>query len=256
MNHKWIADWTWTHKYSWKNGVSCEGSLRELNGFGQEPRNHHFDWNFQVCQNPPKLRKPTCVMWKDVPVLFFPKSRKKRLDKPAWSSLSGPPHPHCSFPPEKCWIWIHEIWETPCFTAKNSDIKVQPQENKIKWNSAQNSWRYQGMLKSSCCITNKTKTKEGTQCSAPLSWESTVHKTTSVAAKSHWLVLQVTFSPLVTDRAVQGVVHQQELHHTLPVDDTDPQLVQVYTGLSKYKHPSLAFGQPALQFHLPVTILN
>ena len=52
----------------------------QLNGSGQEPR--HFDWNFQVCQNPPKLRKPTCVMWKDVPVLSFPRSRKKRLDRP------------------------------------------------------------------------------------------------------------------------------------------------------------------------------
>ena len=41
------------------------------------------------CQNPPKLRKPTCVMWKDIPVLFFPKSREKRLD----SSKVLSPHP-------------------------------------------------------------------------------------------------------------------------------------------------------------------
>ena len=100
-------------------------SLIRLNGSGQEPRNHHFDWNLRVnCQNPPKLREPTCVIWKDVPVLFFfPKSRKKRLDKQAWSSLSiPPPPPNCSFPPEKCWIWIHEIWETPRYTAKNSGV--------------------------------------------------------------------------------------------------------------------------------------
>ena len=43
------------------------------------------------CQNPPKLRKLTCVMWKDVPVLFFPKSREKRLDKQAWKSTPTPP---------------------------------------------------------------------------------------------------------------------------------------------------------------------
>ena len=55
----------------------------KLNGSGQQSCKCHFDWNYQVCQNPPKLRKPTCVIWKDVPVLFFPKSRKKRLDKQA-----------------------------------------------------------------------------------------------------------------------------------------------------------------------------
>ena len=55
----------------------------------QEPHNRHFDWNFQVCQNPPKLREPTCVIWKDVPVLFFPKSRKKRLDKQSKWRLRG-----------------------------------------------------------------------------------------------------------------------------------------------------------------------
>ena len=64
-----------------------KGAL-QLNGSGQKSRKKcHFEWNFQVCQNPPKLHKPTCVMWKDVPVLFFPKSREKRLDKQAWSSL-------------------------------------------------------------------------------------------------------------------------------------------------------------------------
>ena len=33
---------------------------------------------------------------------------------------SPPPPPNCSFPPEKCWIWIHEIWETPCYTEKKN----------------------------------------------------------------------------------------------------------------------------------------
>ena len=62
----------------------------KLNGSGQESCNRHFDWNFQVCQNPHKLCKPTCVMWKDVPVLFFPKSRK------TWQTglkFSLPTHP-------------------------------------------------------------------------------------------------------------------------------------------------------------------
>ena len=39
------------------------------------------------------LQARTCVIWKDVPVLFFPKSRKKTLDKQAWSSLPIPPPP-------------------------------------------------------------------------------------------------------------------------------------------------------------------
>ena len=69
-----------------------KGAL-QLNGSGRQSRNCHLDWNFQVCQNSPKLRKPTCGIWKDVPVLFFPKSRKKRLDKQASSSLPPPPPP-------------------------------------------------------------------------------------------------------------------------------------------------------------------
>ena len=42
-----------------------------------------FRLKFSGMSESTKLRKPTCVMWKDVPVLFFPKSRKKRLDKQA-----------------------------------------------------------------------------------------------------------------------------------------------------------------------------
>ena len=102
-------------------------SQKQLNGSGQE-RNRHFDWNFQVCQNPPKLREPTCMIWKDVPVLFFPKSRKTWQTGLKFSFNPPPPppppphththtHPNCSFPPEKCWIWIHETWETPCYTV-------------------------------------------------------------------------------------------------------------------------------------------
>ena len=69
-------------------------------GSGQQPRNRHFKWNFQVCQNPAKLRKPTCVMWQDVPVLFFPKSTEKRLDKQARKSTPIPPSSLCA--PEWC----------------------------------------------------------------------------------------------------------------------------------------------------------
>ena len=36
----------------------------------------------------------------------------------------SPTHtPNCSFTPEKCWFWIHEIWETPCYTAKISGVR-------------------------------------------------------------------------------------------------------------------------------------
>ena len=46
-------------------------SKEKMNGTGQQSRKCHLESNFQVCQNPPKLHKPACVMWKDVPVLFF-----------------------------------------------------------------------------------------------------------------------------------------------------------------------------------------
>ena len=41
------------------------------NGSGQEQHKWDLVSNFQVCQNPPKLRKLACVMWKDAPVLVF-----------------------------------------------------------------------------------------------------------------------------------------------------------------------------------------
>ena len=53
---------------------------------------------------------------------FFPKSRKTWQTGLKFSFIPPPPPPphththtrrplNCSFPPEKCWIWIHEIWE-------------------------------------------------------------------------------------------------------------------------------------------------
>ena len=67
-----------------------QSQIMQLNGSGQEPRNRHFDWNFQVGQNP--------------------KSRKK-----TWQTgLKF----NCSFPPEKCWLWIDEISETLWYMAK------------------------------------------------------------------------------------------------------------------------------------------
>ena len=62
----------------------------QLNGSGQQSRKCHFNWKFQVCQNPPKLCKPTCVMWKDVAVLFSPKTAEKRLEKQAQTSTPTP----------------------------------------------------------------------------------------------------------------------------------------------------------------------
>ena len=52
----------------------------------------------------------------------------------------------------------------------------------------------------------------------PLSWKSVVYKSASVTAKSHWLILKVALSTLITDGTVQWVIHQQKLHHTLPGD--------------------------------------
>ena len=61
---------------------------------------------------------------------FFLKAGRKDLTNRPKVLFQPPPpppthththtQPNCSFPPEKCWIWIHEIWETPCYTAKNS----------------------------------------------------------------------------------------------------------------------------------------
>ena len=50
----------------------------------------------------------------------------------------------------------------------------------------------------------------------PLARELYVFKTTPVAAKSHALILKVTFPPLVTNGAIKRMVYQQELHHTFP----------------------------------------
>jgi hypothetical protein len=48
----------------------------------------------------------------------------------------------------------------------------------------------------------------------PLSGELYIFKSTPVAAKSHALVLEVTFPTLVTNGAIKGMVYEQELHHT------------------------------------------
>ena len=50
----------------------------------------------------------------------------------------------------------------------------------------------------------------------PFPWKSVVHKSASVTTKCHGLVLQVTLSTLVTYGAVQWMIHQQKLHHSLP----------------------------------------
>ena len=50
----------------------------------------------------------------------------------------------------------------------------------------------------------------------PFPWKSVVHKSASVTTKCHWLVLQVTLSTLITYRAVQWMIYQQKLHHSLP----------------------------------------
>lgn len=42
-----------------------------------------------------------------------------------------------------------------------------------------------------------------------------VSKATPVRPKGHRLILQVTFTTLVTDGAIQGMVDKEELHHTL-----------------------------------------
>ena len=58
----------------------------------------HLVSNFQVCQNPPKLRKPTCVMWKNVPVLFFP-YKQGVTHRPKVLSQAPPPPPPPIAPP-------------------------------------------------------------------------------------------------------------------------------------------------------------
>ena len=63
----------------------------------------------------------------------------------------------------------------------------------------------------------------------PLAQEVVVGEPGPVRAEGHALVLQVALPALVADGAVQGVVHQQELHHAL-------------TGLT---------GEVGLGLHLP-----
>ena len=60
-------------------------------------------WNLQVCQNPPKLRKPTRVTWKDVPVLFSLKAGRKNLTN-RHENHPTPTPSLCA--PEWCWSFL------------------------------------------------------------------------------------------------------------------------------------------------------
>ena len=54
---------------------------------------------------------------------FFLKAGRKDLtNRPEVHFQPPPPPPNYPFPPGKCWSWIHEIWETLCYTAKNSGM--------------------------------------------------------------------------------------------------------------------------------------
>ena len=84
----------------------------QMNGSREQSRKCHFEWNFQVCQNPPKLRKPTCVTWKEDPVLFFSLKAGRK-------GLKFPPPPSIAPPPENM-LNLHS-WDvnTLCETEKN-----------------------------------------------------------------------------------------------------------------------------------------
>ena len=64
-----------------------------------------------------------------------------------------PPHhthsPNCSFPPEKCWIWIHEIWETPCYNNTGTSFHITQVDLRSLggfWHTCkfQSKWRLRG----------------------------------------------------------------------------------------------------------------
>ena len=84
----WLAGWMERWIHGWIDGWSMDGWVDGQMEGGKDGWNdwrisqssfRHFDWNCQVCQNPPKLCKPTCVIWIDVPVLFFLKAGRKDL---------------------------------------------------------------------------------------------------------------------------------------------------------------------------------
>ena len=83
------------------------------------PGKNHITAILTEIFDPPRLRESTCVFWKDVPVLFFPKSRKKRLDKQAWSSLSTPPPPQLLLSSWKMLnLGLGGFWHTWKFQSK------------------------------------------------------------------------------------------------------------------------------------------
>ena len=47
------------------NYANIQHVPKEMSGSGQQSRKCHFVLNFQVCQNPLRLRKLICVMWKN-----------------------------------------------------------------------------------------------------------------------------------------------------------------------------------------------
>ena len=70
-----------------------------------------FRVKFSSLSESTQTSQADCVMWKDVPVLFFP---SKQGEKTWQTGLKfcppPPPPPHCSSLLTKCWIWTHEIW--------------------------------------------------------------------------------------------------------------------------------------------------
>ena len=67
------------------------------------------------------LRADLCDLKRCFCVVFPQKQEEK-----TWQTglkFSPPPPPQiCSFPPEKCWIWIHEIWKHRATRQKTAKI--------------------------------------------------------------------------------------------------------------------------------------
>ncbi len=76
----------------------------------------------------------------------------------------------------------------------------------------------------------------------PLPRELVVNEATPVTTKGHRLVLQITLSTLVTDRAVKRVIHQEEFHYTFSecvweegiVNRDQIKVYQIKTRLNNY----------------------
>ena len=129
-------DFTYLSEHNWfnffQNVIWAEiETTNHKNNWMAPGKNHVTAISTEILSESTQIsRADLCDLKRCSCVVFFLKAGRKDLTNrpevlfqppPPPPPTTAPP-PNCSFPPEICWIWIHEIWETPCYTAKNRPV--------------------------------------------------------------------------------------------------------------------------------------